>query len=410
MRLLSNLLKKFISKGSLQVIDVDDNRYLFEGKAEGPEVTLRLHDKSLYKKLFFNPELYAGEAYMDGTLTFEEGSTCYDFLYLFSINRKTLGSHPVQKILRKGWKRMRKFQQNNPIGKAAENSSHHYDISEELYRLFLGDDMQYSCAYFTSPEQELEQAQANKLRHICAKLDLKDGMKIVEIGCGWGGLSLYMASIADVKITAVNLSAEQIRVCKERARQAGVEHRVNFELKDYRELEGKYDRVVSIAMFEAVGADHYDEYFSKIKELLNPDGYGLVHSIGSMTPPSSTSPFIRKYIFPGGSIPALSEVFASTERNGLWVADAEIWRLHYAWTLNSWRKRFMENWDQAAKIYDERFCRMWEFYLVAAELGFLHGSNMVFQLMVSNNRQTVPIVRDYITDASREILAAENKP
>ncbi len=408
MRLLSNLLRKFIDKGCLEIIDVEGRHYLFEGSREGPRVTVRLHDKALYTKLFFNPELHAGEAYMDGTLTFEDGATCYDFLHLFSVNRKTLGSHPVQKLLRKGWKKLRKFQQNNPLGKAADNSSHHYDISEQVYRLFLGEDMQYSCAYFTSPEQELEQAQANKLRHICAKLGLKDGMKIVEIGCGWGGLSLYMAGLADVEITAVNLSAEQIRVCKARAKQAGVEHRVHFELMDYRELEGKFDRVVSVGMFEHVGASHFDEYFGKIKDLLEPDGFGLIHSIGSMTPPGTTSPFIRKYIFPGGSIPALSEVFASTERNGLWVADTEIWRLHYAYTLNAWRKNFMKNRDQVADIYDERFCRMWEFYLVAAELGFLHGSNMVFQLLVSGNRQTVPIVRDYVTDSEREMLAAEN--
>jgi cyclopropane-fatty-acyl-phospholipid synthase len=408
MRLLSNLLKKFIEKGSLQIIDAQGKRYLFDGQFEGPKVTARIHDKALYNKLFFNPELHAGEAYMDGTLTFEDGSNCYDFLYLFSINRKPFGEHPAQKILREGWKRLRGIQQHNPIGKAAQNASHHYDISEQLYRLFLCDNMQYTCAYFNSPEETIEQAQVDKKRHICAKLGLEDGMKIAEFGCGWGGFALYMASLADVEITAVNLSGEQIRVCKERAKKAGVEHRVHFKQMDYRELDGKFDRVVSVGMLEHIGANHYDELFGHFKTLLNEDGFGFLHSIGRMSPPGTTSPFLRKYIFPGGYAPALSEVFASTERLNLCVADTEIWRLHYVYTLKAWRTRFMENWDQAAEIYDERFCRMWEFYLVASELGFLHGSNMIFQLLLSNKREAVPVDRNYIINAERAMLATEN--
>jgi len=408
MRLLSHLLKKFIDKGSLQIIDAQGKRYLFKGQLEGPGVTARIHDKALYNKLFFNPELHAGEAYMDGTLTFEEGSSCYDFLYLFSINRKTLGAHPAQKILRDGWKRLRRLQQYNPVGKAALNVSHHYDISEQIYRLFLDRDMQYSCAYFSSLKEGLEQAQASKVRHICAKLGLKDGMKIAEFGCGWGGLSLRMAQLADVEITAVSLSAEQIRVCQERARQGGVENRVHFKLMDYRDLDGEFDRVVSVGMFEHIGAHFYDEFFGKMNDLLTPDGFALLHSIGRMSPPGTTSPFIRKYIFPGGYAPSLSEVLESVERTAMCVADTEVWRLHYAYTLKAWRTRFMENRDQAVEIYDERFCRMWEFYLGASELGFLHGSNMVFQLLLSKTHTAVPVERSYIIDAERAMLAAEN--
>ncbi len=409
MRLLSNLLKGFIEKGTLQLIDVEGKRYQFGGRFDGPSVTARLHDKSLYTKLFFNPELHAGEAYMDGTLTFEEGSSCYDFLYLFSINRRPLGDHPAQKILREGWKRLRGLQQYNPIGKAAENAAQHYDISEELYRLFLCDDLQYACAYFNSPDETIEQAQANKKRHICAKLGLKDGMKVAELGCGWGGLALYMASLADVEITAVNLSGEQIRVCRQRAEEAGVADRVHFKQMDYRELTGKFDRVVSVGMMEHVGVNHYDELFGQFKNLLKDDGFGFLHAIGRMSPPGTTSPFLRKYIFPGGYAPALSEVFASSERVNLWVADTEVWRLHYVYTLKAWRERFMANWDKAAEIYDERFCRMWEFYLIASELGFLHGSNMIFQLLLANDREAVPIVRDYIIDDEREMLRQETK-
>ena len=410
MRLLSNLLRKFIDKGCLKIIDAEGKSYLFDGRSEGPQVVARIHDKALYTRLFFNPELHAGEAYMNGTLTFEEGSTCYDFLHLFSVNRKSLGTHPAQKILRQGWKRLRGLHQYNPIARASKNVTHHYDISEEIYRLFLDEDMQYSCAYFMSPEEDLEQAQLNKLRHICAKLELKDGMKVAEIGCGWGGLSLHMAQLADVEITAVSLSGEQIRVCRERAIKAGVEDRVHFELMDYRELDGRFDRIVSVGMFEHVGASHYDEFFGKIKDLLKPDGFGLLHSIGRMSPPGTTSPFIRKYIFPGGYVPSLSEVFSSTQRCGLWVSDTEIWRIHYALTLKAWRLRFMKNRERAAEIYDERFCRMWEFYLVAAELGFLHGSNMVFQLLISEDRQAVPIIRDYMIDGERGMGAAQNGP
>lgn len=406
MKLLSNLLKKFIRRGTLNVCDVAGKVHSFTGSPEEPVVTLKLHDKSLYSKLFFNPELYVAEAYMDGTLTFEDGSTCFDFLQLFSINRTSLGSHPVQKVLRKVWRSLRSIQQYNPIGKSLKNASHHYDLSDEFYRLFLDEDLQYTCAYYQSENDTLEQAQLNKKHHVCAKLQIEDGMRIAELGCGWGGLALYLAQVADVDVTAVNLSIEQIRVARDRAKTLGLEDRVHFEHMDYRELQGTYDRVVSVGMLEHVGLTHYDEFFTKFRSLLNEDGYGLVHSIGRNKPPGSASPFIRKYIFPGGYAPSLSEILSAAERQEVWVSDCEILRLHYYYTLQEWRARFMANWDKAKAIYDERFCRMWEFYLISSELAFLNGSQMIFHLMLANNRDAVPIVRDYVVDDERKLEAA----
>lgn len=407
MKLLSTLLRRFVQYGTLRVYDADGKLHTFAGTPPEPAVTIRLHHKSLYTKLFLNPELYVGEAYMDGTLTFEDGSELFDLLNLFSNNRTGLTSHPVQAALRSIWRSIRRFQQHNPIGKALKNASHHYDISDDFYRLFLDEDLQYTCAYYMSPDDTLEQAQLNKKRHVCAKLKIQDGMKIAELGCGWGGLAIYMAQLADVEVTAVNLSIEQIRVARERAKKLGLEHRVHFEHMDYRELTGKYDRVVSVGMLEHVGLGHYDEFFKKFQALLKEDGMGLVHSIGRNAPPGSASPFIRKYIFPGGYAPSLSEIFAPAERQRIWIADCEILRLHYYYTLRDWRARFMANWQKAAAIYDERMCRMWEFYLISAQLAFLTGSEMIFHLVLAHKRDAVPIVRDYMIDDERAMQAKE---
>ena len=401
MKLLSTLLRRFVQCGTLRVYDADGRLHTFSGTPAEPVVTMRLHSKSLYTKLFFNPELYVGEAYMDGTLTFEDGSTCFDLLNLFSNNRTGLTHHPLQAFLRSTWRSLRRLHQYNPIGKALKNASHHYDLSDDFYRLFLDEDLQYTCAYYLDPEDTLEQAQLNKKRHVCAKLKIEDGMKIAELGCGWGGLALHIAQSADVEVTAVNLSIEQIRVARQRAEQLGVADRVHFEHMDYRELQGKYDRVVSVGMLEHVGLGHYDEFFQKFRSLLTEDGIGLVHSIGRYSPPGSVSPFVRKYIFPGGYAPSLSEIFAPAERQRVWVSDCEILRMHYYYTLRDWRERFMANWDKAAAIYDERMCRMWEFYLISAQLAFLTGSQMIFQLVLANNRVAVPIVRDYMVDGER---------
>ncbi|TYC52524.1 class I SAM-dependent methyltransferase [Rhodobacterales bacterium] len=402
MKLLSSLLRSFVKRGRMRVYDVDGGLHEFGSGEDGPTVTIRLHDRKLYRSLFFNPELAAGEAYMDGTLTMEEGSTCYDFMYLFSINRAPLGANPVQGLLRKGWKAFRRNHQKNSVERAKSQARHHYDLSTDLYRLFLDEGLNYSCAYYDTGDDSLEAAQAAKLTHLVAKLDLKPDMEVLEIGGGWGSLAIRMAQ-AGARVTSLNVSPEQVKIAEERVKAAGVEDRVTFVLKDYREFEGQFDRIISVGMMEHVGIGHLDAYFGQIRRCLTESGYAVIHSIGRMTPPGTTGPFIRKYIFPGGYVPAMSEVFASTERLGLWVCDAEILRLHYYYTIRDWRRRFEARRDEAVTLYDETFCRMWEFYLCAVELGFLHGSNMVFQLLVSRERDAVPIRRDFIVDNEREL-------
>jgi len=409
MRLLSSLLNKFVRNGTMHLTDADGKVHVYGGAGPGPEVHVRLHDKSLHTKLFLNPELHAGEAYMDGTLTFGQGSTVYDFLYLFSINRAGLGAHQSQKLLRTLWRALKRRQQSNRAKVAAANARHHYDLSTDLYRLFLDEGLNYSCAFFEHPETDtLEEAQRNKLERIAAKLKLEPGMSVAEIGSGWGSLAIHLAR-SGARVTAINVSPEQLRIARERAAEAGVADRIDFRELDYRALEGRFDRVVSVGMMEHVGIGHFDEYFRKIGSILTEDGYAFVHCIGRMTPPGTTGPFIRKYVFPGGYVPALSEVFAATERVGMWVADMEVLRLHYYYTIKHWRERFEAHRAEAAALYDERFCRMWEFYLSAVELGFLHGSNMVFQLLLSRKRDAVPIVRDFMFEARQNMKTAPER-
>ena len=406
MLLLSNLLGKFIKNGSLRFYDAGGQLHVFGGKKPGPAVTARIHNRALETQLFINPELHAGEAYMDGALTFEDGSGIHDFLLLFSVNRSALYSYGSQKLMRKLWRALRRWHQANPIGAAAKNARHHYDVSSELYRLFLDKDLHYSCAYFRDPEHEtLEQAQRNKLIHATTKLQLKPGMKVAEIGSGWGGFAIHLARETGAQVVAINVSPEQLAVARERAKEAGVADRVEFREVDYRNLQGKFDRVVSVGMMEHVGIGHFDEYFGKVRELLTDDGYAFIHCIGRMSPPGTTGPFIRKYIFPGAYVPALSEVFAATERNGLWVADTEILRLHYYYTVRHWRERFARNREQAKRIYDERFCRMWEFYLAGCEMAFRNMKQMVFQIQLARQPAAVPLTRDYILDWERAQLA-----
>ncbi|WP_188611069.1 SAM-dependent methyltransferase [Chelatococcus reniformis] len=407
MRLLSGLLKKFIRNGRLVLTDADGGVHPFGGDGPGPQVRLSLHDRALHTKLAFNPELYAAEAYMDGTLTFAEGSSVYDLLNLFSENRKGLGSAGSQQMLRRAWRVARRWQQANPVGVAAKNARHHYDLSTDLYRLFLDEGLNYSCAFFERPQTDtLEEAQLAKLARITAKLGLRPGHTVAEIGSGWGSLAIHIARTSGAHVVAINVSPEQIKIARERAAAAGVADRVEFREMDYRNLTGRFDRVVSVGMMEHVGIGHFDAYFGKIRDLLGEGGYGLIHCIGRMSPPGTTSPFIRKYIFPGGYVPALSEVFAATERQGLWVADMEVLRLHYHHTIRHWRQRFTANRAAAAAIYDERFCRMWEFYLAAVEFGFLTGSNMVFQVAVSPAIDAVPIVRDFMVEDIRRSRGA----
>jgi len=396
---LSHMMKSFVRVGTLKIIDADGKVHVFSGQP-GPNVTMRLSDRSLYYKLVFNPELNAGEAYMDGRMSFED-STLRDFLTLFSLNRLSLSSYPLQKVLRRVSRMFKKGQQANPIGKAQQNVAHHYDLGNDFYKLFLDEGLQYSCAYFTNDDNTLEQAQRNKLRLLAAKLNLSPGLKILDIGCGWGDLALYLARLADVEVVGVTLSKEQFELANARARKAGLDNRVRFELKDYRKVEDRFDRIVSVGMFEHVGVHHYGEFFGKINELMDDDGLALIHSIGHMSPPGTASPWLRKYIFPGAYSPALSEVFEVVEQNSLWVTDLEFLRLHYAKTLAHWAQRFEANRDKVEAMYDARFARMWEFYLISAEMMFRTGSQLVFHMQLARKRDAVPIVRDYITDLQR---------
>ena len=404
---LSNMMKSFVRVGTLKIIDADGKVHVFSGQP-GPNVTMRLSDRSLYHKLVFNPELNAGEAYMDGRMSFED-STLRDFLTLFSLNRLSLASYPLQKVLRRVSRMFKKGQQANPIGKAQQNVAHHYDLGNDFYKLFLDEGLQYSCAYFTNDDNTLEQAQRNKLRLLAAKLNLSPGLKILDIGCGWGDLALYLARLADVEVVGVTLSKEQFELANARARKAGLDNRVRFELKDYRKVEDRFDRIVSVGMFEHVGVHHYGEFFGKINELMDDDGLALIHSIGHMSPPGTASPWLRKYIFPGAYSPALSEVFEVVEQNSLWVTDLEFLRLHYAKTLAHWGQRFEDNRDKVEAMYDARFARMWEFYLISAEMMFRTGSQLVFHMQLARKRDAAPIVRDYITDLQRAYEQQETK-
>ncbi len=399
---LSLMLRPFVRVGSLDVVDASGATHRFGGTAPGPSVTMKLSDPTLYRSLFFNPELAAGEAYMDGRLSFP-GSSLREFLTLFSLNRNRPGNghYPVQKMLAGVSRRLKRFQQANPVGRAQRNIAHHYDIGNDLYRLFLDEGMFYSCAVFERDDETLEQAQRNKCRLIAAKLRLEPGMRVLDIGSGWGGLAIYLAKVAGVDVTGVTLSREQHALAVERAHKAGVSDKVRFELKDYRLLDQKFDRIVSVGMFEHVGVVHYDEFFTKVNTLMPQDGVMLLHSIGHMSPPSTASPWMRKYIFPGAYSPALSEVFPAVEQNRLWVLDVEFLRVHYANTLLHWHTRFEANREKIAKLYDEKFCRMWEFYLVSAEMMFRTGAQEVFHMQLSRNRDAVPLTRDYIGEAQR---------
>jgi cyclopropane-fatty-acyl-phospholipid synthase len=405
MRLLAGLLRRFIRNGKLVVVDHAGAEHAFGSGKNGPSVALRFHDKALEREIFFNPELKVAEAYMDGRLTFGEVGSAHALVELFSVNRSGLAAHPVQQALRRGWRGLKRLQQRNPLGQAAKNVQHHYDIPTPFYRLWLDPTMSYSCAYFPTPESALEEAQKAKIRHTIAKLQLEPGMSVAEIGSGWGALAIAIAKSCDVTVTGINVSVEQLAASRALAEAEGVSGRVRFIEKDYREVEGRFDRVVSVGMMEHVGVQYFDTYFGVVKRMLKPGGYAMIHAIGRMSPPGTTAPFIRKYIFPGGYVPALSEVFASLERSGLWCGDCETLRLHYYWTIRHWRLNYEARREEAVAMMGERFCRMWDFYLAAVEFGFLNGSNFVFQLLLSETRDAVPVTRDFITDAERRLGA-----
>ncbi|HEX6110890.1 MAG TPA: cyclopropane-fatty-acyl-phospholipid synthase family protein [Geminicoccaceae bacterium] len=400
--LLSGFAQQVIRKGDLTIIDAAGGRHRL-GDGRGRRAVIRLHDKSLHHRLAINPYLYIGEAFMEGTLTLEQGSL-YDFLDICLANERRVSGHLLSRAVRALERLLRRIHQYNPVHRARANVAHHYDLSDTLYQLFLDPDRQYSCAYFTHEHDDLEQAQRDKKRHLAAKLLLESGVRVLDIGSGWGGLGLYLAEAGAGEVVGITLSEEQLKVSRARARRAGLADRVRFELCDYRALDGKFDRIVSVGMFEHVGIRHYPEFFGAVRDLLTEDGVALLHSIGRADGPGTTNPWFRKYIFPGSYTPALSEVLPVVERLGLWVTDVEILRLHYAETLRLWRRRFQANRARVAELYDERFCRMWEFYLIGSELAFRRMGQMVFQLQLAKRQDAVPLTRDYVTDWERRHL------
>ena len=395
--LLSPLLRSMVRSGRLSIVDASGRTHDFEGAGAGPHVTVRLHVRSLPLRLVLNPSLAFGEAYMDGTLTIEQGSL-RELLHLVTQGLDILDTHPLSR-LRTSLGRRR--QRRNHRRRARANAAHHYDLSSSLYEMFLDADWQYSCAYFPRGDETLEQAQSAKKRHIAAKLLLKPGCEVLDIGSGWGGLALELARTERVRVSGITLSTEQLEAARARAETAGLAGEVRFELRDFREVQDQFDRIVSVGMFEHVGTADYDQFFATIAKAMKPGGVAVLHSIGRRSPPGGADPWISKYIFPGGYVPALSEVLPAIERSGLWVTDIEILRLHYADTLRQWYERFQESRDETRALYDERFCRMWEFYLAACEMLFRQGDLMVFHVQLAHERDDVPLTRDYITDYER---------
>ncbi|MBU4038729.1 MAG: cyclopropane-fatty-acyl-phospholipid synthase family protein [Alphaproteobacteria bacterium] len=362
------------------------------GDVAAPDaVWIRLHDRRTVWRLAVDPGLALGEAWMDGTLTVERG-TLWDLLDLVGRNlarRPKRRPGPLSPLFRR-------LAQANGRAAARRNVAHHYDLSLDLYRRFLDEDLQYSCAFFEHPGVTLEAAQAAKKRRLAAKLLLQPGQRVLDIGCGWGGLALTLAEAAGAHVTGITLSEEQLAAARSRAASRGLADRTAFRLQDYRDVAGPFDRIVSVGMFEHVGPPNYQAYFDAVARLLTDDGVAVIHSIGQNHPTGQNQPWVGKYIFPGGYIPALSEVLPAIERAGLWVTDIEILRLHYAETLKAWRARFAARRDEIAALYDERFCRMWEFYLGVSEIAFRHRGCMVFQLQLARRVEAAPLVRDYM--------------
>ena len=406
--LLAALTRQVVKKGRLDIIDAHGRQHRIEN-GNGPAVTIRLHEPSLHRRLL-NPKLALGEAYMDGTLTIEQGSLL-DLLEICTFAELELCRTQFGRALYRLKHHFRRFQQYNPIKRAQDHVAHHYDLSDQLYDLFLDEDRQYSCGYFADAHEDINRAQHDKKRHLAAKLLIGPDMRVLDIGSGWGGLTISLAKAGAKEVVGIMLSKEQLKVSRERAKQARLGDRVRFELCDYRELTGQFDRVVSVGMFEHVGVTYYRDFFAKITDVLTEDGIALLHSIGRMDGPGTTNPWIRKYIFPGEYSPALSEVLPVIEQQRLWVTDIEILRLHYAETLRLWRQRFEANRAAIQALDDERFCRMWEFYLAGAELVFRQGGHMVFQIQLAKRQDAEPLTRDYITaweqSNDSEMLAAE---
>jgi len=402
-RLLRFFLNQFIRRGSVTFTTAAGASFTC-GDGTGRPVAVRFLTAEAERHLLLDPELALGEIYSDGVFVMEKGSIA-DLLEV------VLGQPDMVPRWSKvrWWIRylIRHWQQFNPPARSKRNVASHYDLDGRLYRLFLDADMQYSCAYFETPDSTLDDAQLAKKRHLAAKLLIKPDHRVLDIGSGWGGLGLYLAEMTGANVTGVTLSEEQLGVSNARAGELGLSDRAEFRLQDYRETPGPFDRIISVGMFEHVGVDYYDTYFKRCAELLTDDGVMMLHSIGRPEGPGITNPWIAKYIFPGGYIPALSEVLPAIERAGLLVADVEILRLHYAETLKAWRERFLARREEAAKLYDERFVRMWEFYLASSEMSFRQQNVMIFQIQLTKKQDTVPLTRDYITREEQRLRGVE---
>lgn len=407
-RLLELFLKQVVRYGNCTVRTASGYEFTV-GDGTGKPLKIILSNSAAQARLIRDPALTLGEIYMDGELQIEGG----DVLDLHMAAQRNIMSADMSAVLRladnmryliRGWK------QHNTETNARSNVAHHYDLDGKLYSLFLDPDMQYSCAYYEHPDASLEQAQLAKKRHIAAKLCVEEGHSVLDIGCGWGGMGLYLADVAGAKVTGVTLSTEQLAVANKRAVTQNLGGRTDFRLQDYRLVEEKFDRVVSVGMLEHVGAKFLEEYFRKVRSVLKDDGVALVHTIGRTDGPGATNPWIAKYIFPGGYIPALSELTSAVERAGLFMTDVEVLRLHYADTLRDWRERFIARREEAQSLYDERFCRMWEFYLAGSEASFRLGQNVVYQLQLAKTVGAVPVTRDYIARREDELRQREPDP
>ena len=406
------LLRRFVRRGRLGVIDHTGRRFDFGAAGTGPSAAIRLHDRRLYRRLAVYPALHVGRAYVDGTLTIEEGELS-DFLDLVLLNEQ-LGSKGRAGEIKRRLDEVARFAAViNLPGRARRNVHHHYDHRPDFYRCFLDEDMQYSCAYFADESVSLEEAQEAKKRHIAAKLDLHPGHRVLDIGCGFGGMSLFLARNYGVHVTGITLSTEQLKIARERAAKQGLSRLVDFRLEDYRRTRGVFDRIVSVGMFEHVGRPHYRRFFSRLNTLLTDDGVALLHTIGRQPPPSPINVWIRQNIFPGAYLPSLSQLAPVLEKQDLWLTDFENLRLHYATTLKEWNRRFQLNREKVRELdpvrHDERFCRMWEFYLQSCESAFRYSGLTVFQLQLTKRIDALPLTRDYMFEEERRLAAGEGE-
>jgi cyclopropane-fatty-acyl-phospholipid synthase len=405
-RLLEAFLHRYIRRGSLQVTTASGDSYTV-GDGSGPPAAVRFTTAGAQRAVLFDPELKLGEAYMDGTFVVERGSIADVLAILFrqdsSVGPRWAWPPRLARYL------FRRLQQLNLRSRARRNVAHHYDLDGRLYSLFLDGDQQYSCAYFESADQSLDDAQLAKKRHLAAKLRVEPGANVLDIGCGWGGLALYLAEFCRAQVTGITLSEEQYRRAQNRAAERGQTQHTTFKLTDYRDMNGRFDRIVSVGMFEHVGVGFYDTFLNKCAHLLDEDGVMLLHTIGRKSAPGITNPWLAKYIFPGGYIPALSEVLPAIERARLIVSDVEVLQLHYAETLKAWRERFLAHREEVVRLYDQRFVRMWEFYLASSEMSFRDGDMVVFQIQMTKHKGIAPPTRNYIAREEARLRALEAK-